>query len=380
MGVGGPLTGRGAHLLTIVDPIKNMEEADSAQIREKLWDWYLSTAYTRLAPGGGVLVIQTCWSDDDLAGRLQAAMAGDGDQFEVVKYPALAEQWEYRDDRGMEDGQVGPIERYDVEPAPEQVEGWTFLRAPGDAVHRERFDEDALQRIRRTLTPRIWSALYQQNPVPDEGLYFKEDMFRYAPTPALTGRRVYTAWDFAISEKQTADWTVGATVCHDEHDNIHVVDVLRMKGDADQIVQAMLTVARQYGQDPSTGYMIGVENGQIWLTMKSLFERAMRDAAMYVPIEVLKPLTDKQVRARPLQGRMQQGRVYFPEDRGWTAHVRHELLRFPAGTHDDVVDALAWAAHLVLGKEPPSVQGTKKRRGWRDLLRMGAGGVSHMSA
>lgn len=381
VGVGGPLTGRGCHVLTIDDPIKNMEEADSATVREKLWDWYLSTAYTRLAPGGGVLVIQTCWSDDDLAGRLQAAMKGDGDQFEIVKYPALAEQWEYRDDRGAQEGEVGPILRWDKEPPAEEVEGLRFLRGPGDAVHPARFGVEALERIKKTLTPRIWSALYQQNPVPDEGLYFKEDMFRYGPTPTLSGRRVYTAWDFAISEKQTADWTVGATVCHDEHDNIHVVDVVRIKGDADQIVSSMLTVAREFGQDPSCGYMIGVENGQIWLTMKPLLERAMRDAGLYVPIEVLKPLTDKQVRARPLQGRMQQGRVYFPQDRGWVAGVKHELLRFPAGTHDDVVDALAWAAHLVLGKEPPRAPGLRGRvQGWRDRLMLGGRGASHMAA
>jgi hypothetical protein len=98
-GVGGGITGKGAHVLIIDDPIKNAEEADSAETREKLWDWYGSTAYTRLAPGGGVLVIQTWWHDDDLAGRLQIAMKEDqeSDQFEVVKYPAIAEDDEYLD-------------------------------------------------------------------------------------------------------------------------------------------------------------------------------------------------------------------------------------------------------------------------------------------
>ena len=86
--------------LIIDDPIKNSEEADNADTREKLWDWYGSTAYTRLAPGGGVLVIQTHWHDDDLAGRLKMAMAEDpdADQFEVVVYPAIAEHDEYLDD------------------------------------------------------------------------------------------------------------------------------------------------------------------------------------------------------------------------------------------------------------------------------------------
>ena len=98
-GVGGGITGKGAHVLTIDDPIKNAEEAASADLREKLWEWYTSTAYTRLAPGGGVLIIQTWWHDDDLAGRVQQAMNDDpeADQFEVVKYPAIAEADEWLD-------------------------------------------------------------------------------------------------------------------------------------------------------------------------------------------------------------------------------------------------------------------------------------------
>ena len=73
-GRGGGITGKGAHVLIVDDPIKNMEEADNFEIREKLEDWYFSTAYTRLAPGGGVLIIETMWHDDDLAGRLMTKM------------------------------------------------------------------------------------------------------------------------------------------------------------------------------------------------------------------------------------------------------------------------------------------------------------------
>ena len=69
-GVGGPITGRGAHVLIIDDPIKNRDDAESETNRSSIWNWYTSTAYTRLAPGGGVLIILTRWHDDDLAGRL----------------------------------------------------------------------------------------------------------------------------------------------------------------------------------------------------------------------------------------------------------------------------------------------------------------------
>ena len=163
--------------LIIDDPIKNQEEADSILVRDKLWDWYQSTAYTRLAPGGGVLVIETWWNDDDLAGRLQQAMSAEdeADQFEIIRYPALSEHWEYRNELTQE------ILRLDAEIAaldPHQ----TLLRPKDFCLHEERYPTEALKRIRANLQPRIWSALYQQNPVPDEGMYFKKEYFRYQKT------------------------------------------------------------------------------------------------------------------------------------------------------------------------------------------------------
>ena len=91
-GVGGGITGKGAHILVIDDPVKNRDDAESQNNRDSNWDWYTSTAYTRLAPGGGVLVILTRWHDDDLAGRLLRAGTEGGDEWEVVSYPAIAEE------------------------------------------------------------------------------------------------------------------------------------------------------------------------------------------------------------------------------------------------------------------------------------------------
>lgn len=382
-GVGGGITGKGAHILTIDDPIKNQEEADSAQVRDKLWDWYQSTAYTRLAPGGGVLVIQTCWSDDDLAGRLQAAMRNDpeADQFEIIKYPALSEQWEYRDDSNPDE--IGPIIRSDEELDLnlEENQGLTLLRPKDWCLHEERYDNAALKRIRANLQPRIWSALYQQNPVPDEGLYFKQEYFRYQRVfPEMKHCRVFTAWDFAVTTKQMSDYTVGATMMQDYEDQLYVLEIHRIKAESLDIVEAMLDTARKWGSDPAVGYMIGVENGQIWLSMEPFFKKRMNERRQYVVYEALKPLTDKMARARPLQGRMQQGRVIFPESAPWLSATEQELLRFPAGVHDDIVDALAWAAQLVLNKEPPRKPDEKKMPSWRDRLNAALSIGSHMSA
>lgn len=380
VGVGGGLTGKGAHVMTVDDPLKNMEEADSQLIRDQLFDWYQSVAYTRLAPGGGVLLIETWWHDDDLAGRLQRLMAGGtelADQFDVVKYPALAEEYEYRSSTTLS------IVRSPT-PLEFAADGQTdleLLRSPGEALHPDRYDAAALMRYRANLAPRIWSALYQQNPVPDSGQYFREEYFRTeSVSPAPYERNVYTAWDFAIGEKTMNDWTVGATMIQDENDTLHVAEVVRFRGDSFTIVENMFDVMQRWS-GMNISYTLGVEDGQIWRAIKPLFEKRMSERRMYPVMEVMKPLTDKVARARPLQGRMQQKKVVFLEGADWLANAKHEMLRFPSGQFDDVVDALAWCTRLA-SKPPPQPRGKPARpKSWKDRLAGIQGGdVSHMAA
>lgn len=379
-GVGGGITGKGAHCLIIDDPIKNQADADSILVRDSLWEWYMSTAYTRLAPGGGVLLIETWWNDDDLAGRLQqlAQSEEQADQFEIVKYPAIAEYDEYRHPTTLD------IQRLDPD-KPEQVPGPEYLplRKKGQALHEDRYPAEALLKMKASLTKRIWSALYQQNPVPDEGAYFTKDQFKYEPTsPPPVGKYIYTAWDFAISEKQTADWTVGVTVLQDEHDVLHVVDLTRIKADAFVIVEEILNTAARWGNH-NVPYLVGVEDGQIFRALATLLKRRMQERNVFPALELLKPFTDKLARARPLQGRMQSGRVLFPSDKVWVPSVVNEMLRFPAGVHDDCVDALAWCAQLTLTHQPPPKFVPPPMASWKDKLEsfmMGLGKGSHMAS
>jgi predicted phage terminase large subunit-like protein len=366
-GVGGGITGKGAHVLTIDDPIKNAEEADSADNREKLKEWYDSTAYTRLAPGGGVLVVQTFWHDDDLAGRLQVAMAADpeADQFVVVKYPAIAEHDEYLD--------------YDTDLiVSEPPTNGRFLRNKGEALHPARYDVQKLMQIKRTISPRFWSALYQQNPVPDDGAYFLKEHFRRAALPPRSQCNVYIAWDFAISEKKQNDYTVGSVGYQDQNDVLHVAEIVRFKsGNAFFIVEAILNLcARCY----SPSLVMGFEDGQIYRSIEALLKKRMRERQMYPSITVLKPITDKLARARALQGRMQQGMVSFNADADWYDSARLEMLRFPAGAHDDQVDSLSWMTQLAVGREPPAKPKTKEPESWRDKLNGLSGTVGHMAA
>ena len=375
-GVGGGITGKGAHILLIDDPIKNQEEADSIQTRDKLWDWYQSTAYTRLAPGGGVLMIETWWHDDDLAGRLLELMKKDpnADQFEVIKYPALSETYEYRDESTLEIIRTS-------NPLKNPKNSIKILREPDTCLHEARYPTKALKRIKANLQPRIWSALYQQNPVPDEGMYFTKDMFRFLPAlPSPHRLHLYTAWDFAIGEKQQNDWTVGVTILQDHNDILYVLEVVRLRGNSFQIIEEILDVAQKWGSIPDTAYMIGAEDGQIWRSIEPFLLKRMNERKTYPAYEVMRPLTDKMARARPLQGRMQHGHVVFPEHAPWKDQVVQELLRFPAGIHDDVVDALSWAVRLCMNKEPPKLTEPKRMKSWRDKILENSGAGSHMVA
>ena len=334
-GVGGGITGKGAHILLIDDPVKNREDAESQNNRDSNWDWYTSTAYTRLAPGGGVLVILTRWHDDDLAGRLLKQGEEGGDDWEVVRYPAIAEEAEE-------------------------------FRSVGDALHPERYDVAALNRIERAVGPRDWSALYQQNPVADDGDYFTRDMIEYFERDDIDLDRMkfYAAWDLAIGKNDRNDYTVGMIIGVDEEDNLFVCDVVRGRFDGLEIVEQILDLYETW--KPS---MIGIEKGHIEMALGPLLEKRVQERGLFEAYfkDLKTGRRDKEARARAIQGRMQQGKVFFPRDEIFTGPLIAELLRFPNGVHDDQVDALSWLG-LMMAEFATFHETIVHPPSWRDKL------------
>ena len=335
-GVGGGITGKGAHVMVIDDPVKNREDAESDNNREATWDWYTSTAYTRLSPGGGILVILTRWHDDDLAGRLLKQAEDGADQWEVIRYPAIAEVDE------------------------------TF-RKQGESLHPERYNVNALEQIRKAIGPRDWSALYQQNPVSDEGDYFSRDMIRYYEDEDLEYAQLnyYCAWDLAIGQRDRNDYSVGIVVGVDEYDHLYVVDVVRGKYDGFELVEQILDLYETWRPG-----IVGIERGHIEMALGPFLQKRTRERglseAYFKDLKVGR--RDKEARARAIQGRMQQGMVYFPKDAVWTGTMVAELLRFPNGAHDDQVDALAWIG-LMMTEFATFYERPEHVPSWRDKLR-----------
>jgi predicted phage terminase large subunit-like protein len=321
--------------LIVDDAVRDSESADSQVIRDNVWEWYISTALSRLAPGGGVLVIMTHWNEDDLAGRLQALTAmGDGDVFEIVKYPAINDQG---DEYILADDSIAQFPEGSTIPV-----GARLTRPHNTALHPERYTFEALMRRKATYfalgQQRWWHALYQQSPTVDDGVFFTKEMFRfYTAEPHPLERAVYQAWDFAITEGSLNDYTVGSTGLQDRDNNLHIAEVRRFKSsDSFIIVDAILDMWVEHGSCA----LIGFEDGQIWKTLKAVFVRRCEERGLYPSYELLVPLTDKAARAQPLRGLMQGGKVWFKNNAPWFEEVRKEFTQFlSGGKHDDTVDS-----------------------------------------
>ena len=134
--------------------------------------------------------------------------------------------------------------------------------------------------------------------------------------------------------------------------------------------------------DHGVGDLLGFEDGQIWKTMKSQYEKRCIERQHYTTFEILQPLTDKLVRANPLKGRMQLGKIYIQKGQSWTEAYVRELMVFPAGKHDDQVDATAWCVRLTLTRGAPKPPPPAQVKSWKDKLNAIAGsdGASHMAA
>ena len=312
-GVGGGITGQGADILIIDDPIKDRAQAGSKTIRDSIWDWYTSTAYTRLSPGGGVIVMATRWHTDDLIGRLIQRM-GEGDTFRIVNYPAIAEHDELH-------------------------------RKAGEALHPERYPLSTLLQIQKTIGSRDWEALYQQHPVPDGGALFKLEWFRRWTATSLPPEFDHTlmSWDMTFKDSKNSDYVVGQ-VWGKKGPNFYLLDQVRGQWDFVKtkemvrvLAQKWPRVVRKLVEDKANGSAVISE-------LKST-------VSGFVPIT---PTESKEARASSVTPYFEAGNVFIPEDSAapWVPHYVSELLEFPAGSHDDQCFVAGTKVATLFGDKP----------------------------
>lgn len=310
-GVGTAITGRGADVLLIDDPFKDRQEADSEITRQRVWDWYTSTAYTRLMPGGAVVVISTRWHDDDLSGRLLAEQDTGGDKWELLSLPAI-------DDTGA-------------------------------ALWPDWYPLGRLEQIKSVLPARDWNALYQQNPIPDDGDYFKAAWFgEYDQLPA--NLRNYGASDYAVTDGD-GDYTEHGVVGVDASNNLYVLDWWRGQTTADVWIDKKCDMILKYAPHCWFG-----EAGPIRRAIEPFLMRRMQQREAYCRIEWMASIADKPTRARPIQAMASMGKVFMPKSAPWKHEVLSQLLRFPAAKFDDGVDVMS-----LFGRGLEFVRGNKSK-------------------
>lgn len=309
VGVGGALTGMGADLLVLDDVIKDAEQAHSTAYLRRLREWYTSVAYTRLMPGGGVLLLQTRWSGGDLAGWLLDEAAHGGEQWEVVSYPAIAEADEAH-------------------------------RRKGEALHPERYPVEALRRVERAVGPYVWSALYQQRPAPAEGAIFQASWIKHwehAPTPT---QGVVLSVDCAFKGNSSSDFVVIQVWARVGAD-CYLLDQQRGQWSFRETVEALRALAAAWR--PAAVLVEDAANGP------AVIDTLSDEVPGLVPVT---PRGSKESRAHATTGLWAAGNVHLPPvRRSWVGDLIDELLHFPHAAHDDQVDAATQALRYLTQRD-----------------------------
>lgn len=307
-GVGGGITGMGADISIIDDPVKDAAEANSATYRDKVWDWYVTTLYTRLSPNSGILLGMTRWHEDDLAGRLIEHMKKDGDKWQIISFPAIAEQ----------------DEEY---------------RKEGEALHPQRYDLGRLLKIKNAIGSYAWNALYQQRPSTKGGDIIKGSWFsRYQAYPNLS--RVGVFVDTAQKTGEHNDYSVLLLAGLGKDNVLYLLDLVRGKWDA---VDLERTTKDFFNKHKNTykGLMFYIEDKA---SGTGLIQKIRRENQ--IPVKAVNPQKDKYTRVLGVVSYIESGQISLPSNASWISDFIDECEKFTANDshlHDDQVDVLVMA-------------------------------------
>ena len=333
-GIGSAIAGRRAKLGLIDDPIKSREEADSERIRQKHWDWYLNDFLTRLMPGAAQCVIQTRWHEDDLSGRI---LEREANQWKVIKLP-------------MEARENDPLGR-----------------EYGDRLWPEWFTQEMCDTAKKDV--RAWNALYQQDPAPEDGEYFKREYFQDFDLQPQ-GMHLYGASDYAVSEG-TGDYTEHGIFGLDFTGSIYLIDWWREQAASNVWIERQCDLIAKYSPLIWFG-----EAGPIRKAIEPFLKRRMTERQTLCRLEWLPSIHDKVVRARPFQARAAMGNVFIRAHAPWKPELMSQLMRFPAGKYDDGVDVCSLIGRGLEHARPPAMPKPKAAQQPKSIF--GATGTSWM--
>lgn len=301
-GVGAGIAGHRADLGLIDDYLGSQEDADSKLIRDKQWDWFHNDYRPRLKPNAATIIIANRRHEDDLVGRL---LETEPEKWTVVKLPMLAE----------ENDLLG--------------------RAIGERLWPEWYTEDMVKMAKSQ--PRTWAGLYQQRPAPEEGDYFKKEWLVAQPTDLPKDLRYYIASDHALSLRQENDKTCILVAGVDHLGRIFIMPGWFWgRADTLTVVDKMIDFAKRW--KPVTWW---TGKDHITKSIGPFLQKRMRETNTFFTVEELTESRDKVTYAQSIRGRMAQKMVLFPKSDPQWADAEHELLTFPNGKFDDLVNTLS---------------------------------------
>lgn len=341
-GIGGPLTGKGYQVILIDDYIKNYEDAMSSSKREKIWQWYLSVARTRLEPGGVICIVATRWVKDDLHGKIISAQSKrSGNFYKLYNFPALA---------------VDDPDEPDL-----------LGRKPGEPLFPQRYTADDLQDLRAELGTHIFNAMFQGRPDDDDAKIADKKWFRgitrndffklYEAEPAEF--KVARSMDFA-SQANKGDYSVSVKgFYHNKTKKLYITlpkrgqwNELRVMNEFDIMhTQEPLDVPFILEQEPGSSGKLSVA----FFAKEALGRKILPSPAT----------SSKLLRASFVLAAAERGDVFVicdtqeEADKCWDsdfckpwADFMSEWDNFPEDKHDDQVDGLAILYNYLADKKP----------------------------
>lgn len=312
-GIGGPITGKGAHLFIIDDYVKNAEDSLSETKRRTAWEWLKSTALTRLEPDASIIILATRWNDQDLIGKVQEEWAFMN--WETINFPAFAE----------ENDPIG--------------------REVGEPLWPERYTTEALLEIKEAVGSYWWDAMYQQHPRSSMGGMELGECYKKIKRSELPHPRNFKmvrTWDFAASEA-TGDFTAGPLYAMDKETNkFYILDMQHFQKSPEGVEKMVHACA--VGDGVHTPIWIEQEPGS---SGKQVVEHYAKEVVPGFVCKGERPTGPLEARASPFLASVEAGNVYIVED-DWNEYLRKETNAFPEGEHDDMIAALALAHHHVM--------------------------------